>query len=41
MLLNFFWQFQEKYDKNIKKISDDLKNLFYKMVEFDQKKNNY
>ena len=36
--LNYFWQFQEKYDNNIKKISDDLKDLFYKMVEFNPKK---
>ena len=38
ILINIFWQFQEKYDNNIKKISDDLKDLFYKMVEFNPKK---
>ena len=36
--LNYFWRCQEQRDKNIKEISDDLKDLFYKMVEFNPKK---
>ena len=33
ILINIFWQFQEGYNKNIKTISDDFKDIFYKMVD--------
>ena len=37
-LLKIFWEVQAGYDENINQITDEFKDLFYKMVEFNPKK---